>query len=137
FTRAEIARVRQRSKKERAEEQERAHHDLRLFRLVAAPTAESSSPEDADARLFRSSVEEVRDALYHVLELLKRSLELHTCVLLFSDPDGRLRIVELVTDADDVGDGPFDGGAGAVGAVASRGLVTSLEHVKPGYKGLC
>jgi two-component system cell cycle response regulator len=137
FTRAEIARVRERSRKERIEEQEKAQEDLRLFRLVAAPSAESKPDDNADDRLFRSSVSEVRDALYHVLELLKRALDLHTCVLLFSDPDGRLRIVELVTDSEDVAEGPFDAGAGAVGAVATRGLVTTLEHIKPGYKGLC
>jgi len=137
FTRAEIARVRRRSQLEREEEEEKAQLDLRLFRLVAAPSADASGSAEVDPRLFRSSVEEVRDALYHVLDLLKRSLQLHTCVLLFSEPDGRLRIVELVTDADDVGEGPFEAGAGAVGAVASRGLTMNLEHVKPGYKGLC
>ena len=136
FTRAEIARVRERSKKERAEEQQKAQEDARLFRLVAAPSAGTSEEHD-DERMFRSSVEEVRDALYHVLDLLKRSLELHTCILLFSDPDGRLRIVELVTESDDVAEGPFDAGAGAGGAVATRGLTMNLEHVKPGYKGLC
>ncbi len=136
FTRAEIARVRERSRKDRALEQQKAHEDVRLFRLVAAPSSDTSGEHD-DERMFRSSVEEVRDALYHVLDLLKRSLELHTCILLFPDPDGRLRIVELVTDSDDVGEGPFEAGAGAVGAVASRGLSMNLEHVKPGYKGLC
>lgn len=137
FTRAEIARVRERSKKERQEEQQRLQEHLRLFRLVGAPSSGAVGDEDADERLFRSSVEEVRDALYHVLDLLKRTLDLHTCILLFKGADGRLRIVELVTDADDVADGPFESGAGAVGAVAERGLVMNLEHLKAGYKGLC
>ena len=79
----------------------------------------------------------MRDSLYHVLELLHRTLELHTCILLYGDADGRLRIVELVTDSEDVAEGPFEAGAGAVGAVASRGLTMNLEHLKPGYKGLC
>jgi diguanylate cyclase (GGDEF)-like protein len=136
FTRAEIARVREQSRKDRALEQQKAHEDARLFRLIAAPSTEVTSEHD-DERMVRSSVEEVRDALYHVLDLLKRSLELHTCILLFPDTDGRLRIVELVTDSDDLGDGPFEAGAGAVGAVASRGLSMNLEHIKPGYKGLC
>ncbi len=137
FTRAEIARVRERGRQERVEEQQRAEADLRLFRLVGAPSAEIAEDDGAQERSHRSSVYEVRDALYHVLDMLKRSLELHTCILLFSEPDGRLRIVELVTESDDVAEGPFDAGAGAVGAVASRGLMTNLERVKPGYKGLC
>src|SRR5690606_25921294 len=118
------------------EEQQKAQEDARLFRLVAAPSAAASEEHD-DERMFRSSVEEVRDALYHVLDLLKRSLVLHTCILLYSDPDGRRRVVELVTERDDVAEGPFDAGAGAVGAVATRGLTVNLEHVKPGYEGLC
>jgi diguanylate cyclase (GGDEF)-like protein len=72
-----------------------------------------------------------------VLDLLKRTLELHTCVLLMKDERGELAIVELCTDSDDVAEGPFASGEGAVGAVASRGLTMSLENLKPGYKGLC
>ena len=46
-------------------------------------------------------------------------------------------LVELVTDSEDVAEGPFEAGAGAVGAVATRGLTMNLEHLKAGYKGLC
>ncbi|MBZ0118956.1 MAG: diguanylate cyclase, partial [Sandaracinaceae bacterium] len=90
-----------------------------------------------EEKVYRSSLEEVHDALYHVLELLKRTLGLHTCILLLKDDEGRLQIVELATDSDDIAEGPFTGGEGAVGAVASRGLVMSLESLKLGYKGLC
>jgi len=135
FTRVEIARVRERSRKELDEEKERVREDARMFRLVSAPTASGASD---DERLFRSSIEEVHNALYYMLDMLKRTLELNTCVLLMNDESGkRLNIVELVTDSDDVAEGPFAIGEGAVGAVASRGLVMNLEHLKPGYKGLC
>ncbi len=135
FTRVEIARVRERSRKELDDEKERVREDARMFRLVAAPTSSGASD---DERLFRSSIEEVHNALYHMLDMLKRTLDLHTCVLLMTDePGAPLSIVELVTDSDDVAEGPFAAGGGAVGAVASRGLVMNLEHVKPGYKGLC
>ncbi len=136
FTRAEIARVRERSKKELADEREKVREDARMFRLVGAPTA-GAAQRDED-KVFRSSLEQVHDALYHVLDLLKRTLELHTCVLLMKDEaSGKLSIVELATDSDDVAEGPFGGGEGAVGAVASRGIVMNLENLKPGYKGLC
>ncbi len=151
FTRAEIARVRERSNKERLLEKQRFADDVKLFRLVGAPTlgvdpargpatfgyGTPTSEGESDEKAQRASIDEVRSSLFHVLELLKRTLELHTCVLLFSAPDGRLRIVELVTDSDDVAEGPFEAGAGAVGAVATRGLTMNLEHLKPGYKGLC
>ncbi len=135
FTRAEIARVRERSKKALDEEREKVREDARIFRLVT-PSAEAGA-RDED-KVFRSSLEQVHDALYHVLDLLKRTLSLHTCVLLMKDEaSGRLAIVELATDSDDVAEGPFGDGEGAVGAVASRGLTMNLENLKPGYKGLC
>jgi len=136
FTRVEIARVRESSKRERDEEQERVNSDARLFRLAGAPSAENATAGSGE-KVVRSSVEEVRDSLFHVLDLLKKTLELHTCILLFAGEDGRLRIVEMATDSDDVDEGPFERGAGAVGAVAMRGLVMNLEGLKPGYRGLC
>lgn len=146
FTRAEIARVRERSNKERQLEKQRLAEDVKLFRLVGAPSVgvdpargpvTHASEGESDEKAQRASISEVRSSLFHVLELIKRTLDLHTCVLLFSGADGRLRIVELVTDSDDVAEGPFEAGAGAVGAVATRGLTMNLEHLKPGYKGLC
>ena len=139
FTRVEIARVRERSNRELAEAKARVHEDARLFRLVGAATDSAARDEE---RVFRASLDEVHEALYFTLELLKRTLELHTCVLFFVDEraDGApetMRIVELVSDTDDLAEGPFSAGEGAVGAVAKRGLVMNLEHLKASYKGLC
>jgi two-component system cell cycle response regulator len=139
FTRVEIARVRERSNRELAEEKARVHEDARLYRLVGAATDSAARDEE---RVFRASLDEVHEALYFTLELLKRTLDLHTCVLFFVNEksDGApetMRIVELVSDSDDLAEGPFGAGEGAVGAVAKRGLVMNLEHLKPGYKGLC
>ncbi len=135
FTRAEIARVRENSRRELDQERAKVKDDARLFRLASAPSTTSASDEE---RLYRSSLQEVHDALFHTLDLLRRTLDLHTCVLLFLDESRqRLSIVELSTESDDIADGPFQAGEGAVGAVASRGLVMNLENLKPGYKGLC
>jgi len=135
FTRAEIARVREKSKKQLDNDKQKVLEDARRYRLISAPTEASVRDEE---RLARSSVEEVHQALYYTLELLKRTLSLHTCVLLLSDDeDDRFQIVELATDSDDIAEGPFASGEGAVGAVMKRGLTMNLEHIKPGYRGLC
>jgi len=135
FTRAEIARVRKRSRKELDHEREKLEDDARMFRLVSAPTASGASDEE---RLLRSSMEQVHNQLFHLLDVLRRTLELHTSVLFFVDEEGdRLSIVELATDSDDIAEGPFPIAGGAVGAVASRGVTMNLEHLKPGYAGLC
>lgn len=136
FTRAEIARVRERSRKELDQEKEKVREESRLFRLVGAASSQASAPPEE--KVFRSSLEQVHDALYHVLDLLKSTLGLHTCVLLLTNESGsQLQIVELATDSEEVGEGPFGSGEGAVGAVATRGIRMNLENLKRGYKGLC
>ena len=134
FTRAEIVRVRRKSELELAAQREKARDDIRLFRLVA-PTSDGVRDEE---RLYQTSVQEVRQALYHALQLLHQTLELHTCVLLMpADKDEELRIAELVTKSDDIADGPFSLGAGAVGAAVRRKVTTNLQQIRPGYRGIC
>jgi len=134
FTRAEIVLVRRRSELELAAQKEKVRDDTRLFRLVA-PSSDGVRDEE---RLYQTSVQEVRQALYHALQLLHQTLDLHTCVLLMpTDEAEQLRIVELVTKSDDIADGPLSLGAGAVGAAVRRKLTTSLQQIRPGYQGIC
>jgi len=134
FTRAEIVRVRRRSEIELAARQEQVRDDTRLFRLVA-PSSDGLRDED---RLYQTSVQEVRQALYHALQLLHQTLGLHSCVLLMpTEESEELRIVELVTKSDDIADGPFTLGAGAVGAAVRRQVTTNLQQLRPGYTGIC
>ena len=136
FTRAEIARVRKRSQRELDEDRERLSAQARMFRLVSAPSADGATDED---RLVRSSIEEAQHQVFHVLQLMQRTLDLHTCVLLMRDDskEGRLRIAELVTESETIARGPFGAGEGAVGAVVKRQVPMRLEKLKPGYGGLC
>ncbi|MBW2225090.1 MAG: GAF domain-containing protein, partial [Deltaproteobacteria bacterium] len=134
FTRTEIVRVRRKSDLELAAQKEKVKDDTRLFRLVA-PSSDGARDEE---RLYETSVQEVRQALYHALQLLHRTLDLHTCVLLMpSDEAEQLCIAELVTNSDDVADGPFAFGAGAVGAAVRRKVTTSLQQIRPEYRGIC
>ncbi|MDD9965980.1 MAG: diguanylate cyclase [Myxococcales bacterium] len=134
FTQAEIRRVRYQSRQALEDAQERMRADARMFRLVA-PQACS---ERDDERLFRSSVEEVHQSLLFNLELLHRTLGLHTCVLLMLDDDGdTLCVAEIVSDSEHVAEGPYRSGSGAVGAALKRGVIMNLEHLRPGYPGIC
>jgi diguanylate cyclase (GGDEF)-like protein len=142
FTQVEITRVRRENERELADEKQRVRDDARMFRLVTTPSEASVSDE---ARLTRSSVEEVRQALYFNLDLLKRTMGLHTCALLMADARAGskedkpepLRIAELVTDSDHIASGPFAPGTGAVGAAYQRGVTMQLEHLRQGYGGIC
>ncbi|MDD9935022.1 MAG: diguanylate cyclase [Myxococcales bacterium] len=134
FTQAEISRVRMQNQRELKDQQERVREDARMFRLVAAPTDSAAADEE---RLARSSVEEVHQGLFFNLDLMKRTLGLHTCVLLLADETGtRLRVAECVSDRD-IESGPFAPGGGAVGAAFQRGIVMNLERLRPGYNGIC
>jgi len=134
FVRAEIARVRHSNRHALAEEKDRMREQVRMFRLVSAPTEHNDRD---DERLVRSSLEEVHNSLYHLLDLLKRSLDLHTCIVLFFDEaHEHLRLVEVVTDSDDIADGRLSTGEGAVGAVVKRSQITNLARIRLGYRGL-
>jgi len=145
FTRVEIERVREKSKRALDDDKREALESARRYRLLDAP---SQRAERDEQRLYRASVEEVHQALHYTLDLLKRTLELHTCALFLFENDSahpadtvhesvRFRLAEIVTDSTDIADGPFTGAEGAVGAVLKRATTMNIEHVKPGFRGLC
>jgi diguanylate cyclase (GGDEF)-like protein len=135
FTRVEIERVRERSRRKLDQDKLKALEDARRYRLTSAPRGALERDEE---RLTRSRVEEVHQALYYTLDLLRRTLDLYTCVLvLFDEQAEESRIVELSSASDDIAEGPFKPGEGAVGAVIKRGMTMNLEHIRPGYRGLC
>jgi len=150
FTQTELTRARLRTLQDRAAEKRRVQDEARLFRLAKIPEpamaqapsgpakAQEQSRNEAEQKLFHSSVEEIRHALHWNLDLLKRTLALHSVVLfLREEGTDQLRIALAVTDASDLRDGPFQLGEGAIGACYQRGLVMNLEHLRPGYSGLC
>ncbi|MET0390813.1 MAG: diguanylate cyclase [Polyangiales bacterium] len=135
FTQAELMRVRRRARHERDEAQRRVSQEARLFRLAAKPPTSAARDEE---QLWRASVGEVKSAVRWNLELLKRTLDLHSALLLLRDPrDGGLRVVEAATDSEHLWDGPFAPGEGAVGAAYQRGVLTNLESSRPGQPGIC
>ncbi|HEY6876710.1 MAG TPA: sensor domain-containing diguanylate cyclase [Polyangiales bacterium] len=133
FTRVEIERVREQSKRALDDDKREVIASARRYRLVEAP---SERAERDEQRLTRGSVEEVRQAVHYALDLLKRTLGLHTCALFLLDGE-QFQISEIVTDSTDIVDGPFTGAEGVVGAVLKRGMTMNLTHVKPGFRGLC
>ena len=61
-------------------ELERLRADARNYRLLGA--GESARKRDSEERLARSSVEEIHQSVHYALELLRRSLDLHTAAAL-------------------------------------------------------
>ena len=139
FTRVEIERVRTKSRKALDDDKREALESARRYRLTSAPSQRAQRDEE---RLCRASVEEVHLALHYTLDLLKRTLELHTCALFLVDDDSphageSFRLAEIVTDSVDIADGPFRGAEGAVGAVLQRATIMNIEQLRPGSRALC
>jgi diguanylate cyclase (GGDEF)-like protein len=132
FLRAEVARVRTVSRARLDEELAKLKEDARSYRLLGAGEGNEKHAED---RLARSSVEEIHQSVHYALELLRRTLDLHTAVLLWKNDAGtHLRISELSTASDDIHDAPFTVGDGVLGAVAAKRERVALENLKPTFK---
>jgi two-component system cell cycle response regulator len=133
FLRAEVARIRASAHARVEGELHRLKDDARRYRLLGA--GESGHVERSEDRLARSSVEEIHQSVHYALELLRRSLGLHTAVLLWlNDAGTHLKISELSTESDDIHDAPFAAGDGVLGAVMARRERVSLTNLKPSYK---
>jgi diguanylate cyclase (GGDEF)-like protein len=132
--RTEIARVRV-SARARVEEQlVRIKEDARSYRLLGGGEVTDRDDVRTD-RLARASVEEIHQSVHYALDLLRRSLDLHTAVLLWlNDAGTHLRISELSTASEDVHDAPFPAGDGVLGAVLAQRAPVSLQRLKPSYK---
>ena len=132
FLRAEVARVRVLSRVRLDEELVKLKEDARSYRLLGAGEGSEKQSED---RLARSSVEEIHQSVHYALELLRRTLDLHTAVLLWKNDAGtHLRISELSTASDDVHDAPFSVGDGVLGAAFAKRERVALENLRPTFK---
>ena len=131
--RAEVARIRVTARSRVERELERLRQDARSYRLLGAGEA-AAKKEDSEERLARSSVEEIHQSVHYALELLRRSLDLHTAVLLWRTDSGtHLRISELSTASDEIHDAPFSIGDGVCGAVIAKKEAVLLENLRPSY----
>jgi diguanylate cyclase (GGDEF)-like protein len=133
--RAELARIRM-TARERVEAQlVRIKEDARSYRLLGAGEVTTDRDEVRSDRSARASVEEIHQSVHYALDLLRRSLDLHTAVLLWlNDAGTHLRISELSTVSDEVQDAPFPAGDGVLGAVLAQRARVSLHGLKPSYK---
>ncbi|MFO0675449.1 MAG: diguanylate cyclase [Polyangiaceae bacterium] len=132
--RAEIVRTRMTARARIEAELVRLREDARSYRLLGAGD-ENGQDERSEERLARSSVEEIHQSVHYALELLRRSLNLHTAVLLWlNDAATHLRISELSTSSEDVNDAPFVAGDGVLGVVALQKERVSLKGLTPSFK---
>ncbi len=132
--RAEVARIRATARARVEAQLVRIKEDARSYRLLGAGETNDGGEVHSD-RLARASVEEIHQSVHYALDLLRRSLDLHTAVLLWlNDAGTHLRISELSSASDDIHDAPFASGDGVLGAVLAQRTLVSLRGLKPSYK---
>jgi diguanylate cyclase (GGDEF)-like protein len=114
--------------------------EARDFRLVSPALAADGVARDRaemESKLARGAVEAIHQSMFFVLELLKKSMDLQTCVLLWLDASGqRLKIKELVTDSNMVREVPLSAQAGALGGVVSSRLLLNLTGLRRVGRGI-
>jgi diguanylate cyclase (GGDEF)-like protein len=137
FLHGEVLRQRRALRGTIRREVERLREEARDFRLISSSLAADPSTRSRAAdeeRLAIGAVETIHLSLFYTLELLKKSLDLHTCVLLWLDESGeRLRVKELVTDSDCVPSVTIAADAGAIGTVVKNRLLVNLKDPKRGH----
>jgi diguanylate cyclase (GGDEF)-like protein len=113
--------------------------EARDFRLISATLSSGGgrSREEQEQHLYTGAVESIHQAIFFTLALLKDTLEVQSCVLLWLDERGKyLSIREMVTDCDDlqVQKAPFPALAGVLGGVIKNR--TALSTVNPGGRAI-
>jgi two-component system cell cycle response regulator len=132
--RAEVARIRVTARARVEAQLVRIREDARSYRLLGGGEAADREEVRSD-RLARASVEEIHQSVHYALDLLRRSLDLHTAVLLWlNDAGTHLRISELSTSSNEVQDAPFPAGDGVLGAVLAKRTPVSLQGLKPSFR---
>lgn len=137
---AEIMERRQRHKREVEEERANMVKEAREFRLIHSgrvwETA-AASRERSEELIMTDAVEAVHHTTYVSLQLLKRSLGCHTCVLLwFNESNTHLHIKELVSDSDAIIEAGIEPARGVIGGITRRREPVNLSDLKSNYRGI-
>jgi diguanylate cyclase (GGDEF)-like protein len=133
--RAEVVRVRKVARARIEAQLVRLKEDARSYRLLGSGGEPGAADEARGDRLARASVEEIHQSVHYALDLLRRTLDLYTAVLLWlNDAGTHLRISELSTASDAVSDAPFRAGDGVLGAVVAARETLSMHGLKASFK---
>jgi two-component system, cell cycle response regulator len=137
FLQGEVLRQRREHRAALARAIRNLRDEARDFRLISSSLAadpKARSRESDEERLAIGAVQTIHDTIFFQIDLLKKMLELNTCVLLWLDDAGeRLKIKELVTDSDCVVETAINADAGALGTVVKNRLLVNLKDPKRGH----
>ncbi|HVZ86362.1 MAG TPA: sensor domain-containing diguanylate cyclase [Polyangia bacterium] len=121
FLHAEVARQRRERRRRLEGEVAAMREEARDFRLITTALSSENrvrTRAEEQEKLSQGSIQTIHQQLYYNLALLRSSLQLQTCALLWLDESGeRLKVKELATDATQVVEGSIAAGGGVLGAI--------------------
>jgi two-component system cell cycle response regulator len=138
FLHAEVARQRRERRKRLDDEVASMREEAREFRLVSNAQSSSSSEsrvrtrDEEEEKLSQGSIETIHQQLLHTLDLVRRSLRLQTCGLLWLDTASeRLNFKELASESPHLAEGGVPARTGVFGAILKEGKPLLLEAPRP------
>lgn len=135
FLHAEVARQRREHRKRLEDEVLSMREEARDFRLISPGLGADSklrSRAEQEEKLSQGSIETIHQQLFHTIELLRQSLKLKTCALLWLDSRGeKLKLKELSTSAHNIAEGALPARSGVLAAVLKEGRPCTLESPRP------
>jgi two-component system cell cycle response regulator len=121
FLHAEVARQRREHLRRVEDEVASMRQEARDFRLISTALSNDSrvrTREEEEQKLSQGSIQTIHEQLFYNLELLRTSLGLHACALLWLDETGEhLKVKELCTESPHVTELPIPAGGGVLGAI--------------------
>jgi two-component system cell cycle response regulator len=143
FLHAEVARQRREHRRRLDDEVASMREEAREFRLISTALGSESrvrSRDEEEEKLSQGSIETIHQQLFHTLDLLRRSLHLQTCGLLWLDTVGeRLKFKELASESTHLTEGPLPARTGVFGALLRDGKPIVMESPRlsllPYYQG--
>ncbi len=135
FLNAEVARQRREHRRRLETEVASMREEARDFRLIPPASPGDSrvrTRAEEEEKLSQGSIETIHQQLFSTLDLLRKSLGLQTCALLWLDAAGeKLKLKEVIGDRPPVAEGPFAARTGVLGAILKERKPLHLEAPRP------
>jgi two-component system cell cycle response regulator len=135
FLHAEVARQRREHRRRLETEVASMREEARDFRLISTALPSDSKVRtraQEEEKLSQGSIETIHQQLFATLDLLRKSLTLQTCALLWLDAAGeKLKLKEVASDGPVLAEGPFPARTGVFGAILKERKPLHLEAPRP------
>jgi diguanylate cyclase (GGDEF)-like protein len=135
FLHAEVSRQRRERRRRLKEEIVSMRQEARDFRLIStalSPETRVRTRAEEEEKISQGSIETIHQQLLNLLSLLKKSLSLQTCALLWLDEGGdKLKVKELCTETAHFVEEPIPARTGVLGAILKEARPFVLGAPKP------